>query len=276
MVSRERRAILCSERFTCKKTNIDLTLSEHPLPPYNRCLLLDHYQLTNSTSDFKSRSSDVFAKLANLEKQHDVHVKEIAPLSVPDDDAPPALHQNPVIPSNAIVFKKRSTDDETFARPVNKWQKYDLDDVNEHHLSSTGNRHALNDFLRTRAKPSSTDDKSKDEEKASVESTLIFKRPMKREILTSQDDETDDVHSGIAIRVPVPVSSKEEPMNDNNNDDDDTIPYKLKATQKKVRGVRSTTEKKSSKIPMDIPDDGTDVAVDDEEDEDLDDELFEP
>ena len=193
-------------------------------------------------------------------------------MSVPDEDAPSTLHQNPVIPSNAIVFKKRSSDDETFARPGNKWQKYDLDDVNEHHLSSTGNRHALTDFLRTRAKPSSTDDKAKEEEKASVESTPIFKRPMKREILTSNDDDADDVHPSIAIRAPVPAPSNE-PANDN---DDETIPYKLKSTQKKVRGVRSTTEKKTSKIPMDIPDDGGDATVDDDKDEDLHDELFEP
>ncbi|CAF5187609.1 unnamed protein product, partial [Rotaria sp. Silwood1] len=46
------------------------------------------YQLTNSTSDFKSRLNDVFDKLTSLEKQHDIHTKNNTPISVLDDETP--------------------------------------------------------------------------------------------------------------------------------------------------------------------------------------------
>jgi hypothetical protein len=221
--------------------------------------ILDFYQLTNSTTDFKSRLNDVFDKLTNLEKEHDVHIQSHTPVTIPDDETPATSQQNPTIPNNAIVLKKRPADDNEFIRPVDKWQKYDLDNVNEHHLSGTGNRHALNDFLRTRVKPSITPESEKQEEE--MQSIPIFKRPMKKPILTNDDD---DDNQFIPIRAPLPSDTNETKI-DNTTEDDEAIDYKLKSTGKKPRGVLSKTVKKSTK-PSIVDDD----IVEDEE------ELFDP
>jgi hypothetical protein len=226
--------------------------------------ILDFYQLTNSTSDFKSRSGDVFDKLANLEKQHDVHAKTHTPISMPDEETPSTSHQNPIIPNNAITFKKRPADD-TFSRPMDKWKRYDLDDVNEHHTSNMGNRHALNDFLRTRVKPSITKETEQEEE---IPSAPVFKRPMKKQILTNDDD---DDKQFIPIRVPLPSNPIE--LKSSNDNDDETTPYKLPSIRKKPRGVLSTTEKKSMKSSIEL---SKEKDNDDEDEEDIDDELFEP
>ncbi|CAF4044519.1 unnamed protein product [Rotaria sp. Silwood2] len=241
------------------------------------CLsILDFYQLTNSTSDFKSRSNDVFDKLTNLEKQHDIHTKVNTPISVHDDEAPPpppssSSDQNPNIPSHAITFKKRPADD-TFARPTNKWKKYDLDDVNAHHLSDTGNRHALNDYLRTRVKPSNTDET---EEETSAKP--IFQRPMKKQILTHDNEDDDDNNNDdhfIPVRVPLPSNTTE--TKTENDNDDETIKYKLKSVRKQPRGVLSTNEKKTIKPSIELFQEKDNDDDDDNDDEDVDDELFEP
>ena len=214
----------------------------------------------------------MFDKLLNLEQQHDVHIKTHTALIVPDEDAPPAAHQNPIIPNNAIVFKKRAADDDSFARPKDKWQKYDLDDVNEHHLSGAGNRHALNDFFRTRVKPSET--KVTEEP---IEAAPVFKRPMKKEILSNQDE--DDDQQPIAIRAPLPPSTVQKSSTaqtaDDNDDDDAINAYRLKSTQKKARGVFSTNKKQATKVPMEISS-NNEKEVDDDDDDEIDDELFEP
>ena len=146
-------------------------------------------------------------------------------------------------------------------RSGSKWQKYDLDDVNEHHISSTGNRHALNDFLRTRVKPSTT--KETDEEE--IQSAPIFKRPMnKKQILTDDNDEDNQF---ISIRAPLLASTTE------NDNDEESTQYKLSSIRKKARGVVSTTEKKSIKSSIELPEDkGNDGGDDD----DINDEFFEP
>ena len=227
--------------------------------------ILDFYQLTNSTTDFKSRSNDVFDVLGNLEKQHADHTKTQTPVSLPDEETPSSSQQNPTIPSHAITFKKRSADD-SFARPTEKWKKYDLDDVNEHHISNTGNRHALNDFLRTRVKPTVT--KETEEEEEETPSAHIFKRPMKRQILTNEDDDKDVQF--IPIRAPLPLNTNESKVP--NDNDDETPEIKLTSIRKKPRGVLSTTEKKPVKTLIKSSEDNND----DEDEEDIDDELFEP
>jgi hypothetical protein len=226
--------------------------------------ILDFYQLTTSTSDFKSRSSDVFDVLGNLEKQHDAHTKTQTPVSIPDEETPSSSHQNPIIPSHAITFKKRPADD-SFIRPTEKWKKYDLDDVNEHHISNTGNRHALNDFLRTRVKPTVTKETEEEEE---TPSAPIFKRPMKKQILTNEDDDKDIQF--IPIRAPLPLNTNESKTP--NDNDDETPEYKLTSIRKKPRGVLSTNEKKPIKTLIKSSDDNND----DEDEEDVNDELFEP
>jgi hypothetical protein len=228
--------------------------------------MLDFYQLTNSTTDFKSRSNDVFDKLVNLEKQHDVNTKTITPISIPDEENPSTSIQNPIIPSNAITFKKRPADD-TFTRPMDKWKKYDLEDVNEHHLNNAGNRHALNDFFRTRVKPSVTE-----EEEEEVQSAPIFKRPAKKEILTNNDNDDDTDNQFISIRAPV-LSSTTKTKLENDNDDETTTEYKLKSIRKKPRGVFSTNEKKSIKPSIELSEE---KDTDDNDEEDINDELFEP
>ncbi|CAF1063528.1 unnamed protein product [Adineta ricciae] len=230
----------------------------------------DFYQLTNSSSDFKSRSNDVFDKLVNLEKQHDVHTKTQTSVIITDEEAPSTIPRNPTIPSHAITFKKRPADD-TFARPADKWKKYDLDDVNEHHLSSRGNQHALNDFLRTRVKSSVTKDSDHDKEEEDVQSQLIFRRPVKKQILIDDED-----NQFMPVRAPVSIATT---VDTKDNDDDDTIPqYKLKSTRKQTRGVASTNEKKSTKSTTDSST-KTDPKEEENEDDDIDDnddEFFEP
>jgi len=222
--------------------------------------MLDFYQLTNSTSYFKSRSSDVFDKLANLEKQHDTQIKIHTPVFMPDEEVPSSSQQNPIIPSNAITFKKRPADD-SFARPMNKWKKYDLDDVNEHHTGNMGNRHALNDFLRTRVKPSITKETEEEEE---IPSKPVFKRPIKKQILTNDDDEGNEF---ISIQAPLPSKTTE------NDNDDEPAEYKLKSIRKKPRGVLSTNEKKAIKTAIELSEEKDN---DDDDEEDVNDELFEP
>lgn len=217
----------------------------------------------------------MFDKLLNLEKQHDVHTKTHTSIIVPDEDAPASTPQNPIIPSHAIVFKKRPADDDSFARPSDKWQKYDLEDVNEHHLGGAGNRHALNDFFRTRVKPA---EPTVAEEP--VEAAPVFKRPMKKEILSHLDDD-DDVHQEqVAFRVPLPPATAQKSTAHQTTDDsqDDEInAYRLKSTQKKTRGVSSTTKKPVTKVPMEISSSSKDKEdLDDDDDDEVDDELFEP
>ncbi|CAF0815578.1 unnamed protein product [Rotaria sordida] len=236
----------------------------------------DFYQLTTSTSDFKSRSNDIFDKLSNLEKQHDVHSKTNTPISVPDDEIPSSsTYKNPNIPSHAITFKKRPADDTTFTRPMNKWKKYDLDDVNEHHLSNMGNQHALNDYLRTRVKPSKTNEIEEE-----IPSKPIFQRPIKKQILKNDDDDDNDHDHSISIRLPLSSNTTgTKTENDNNNDDDDErIEYKLKSIRKQRRGVLSTNEKKSIKPSIELlqEKDNEDNDDDKEEEEDVNDELVEP
>ena len=229
--------------------------------------------MSNSTSDFKARSNDIFDKLTNLEKQHDTHIKIHTPISLVDDEVS-ALHQNPTIPTNAITFKKRPTDD-IFSRPANKWQKYDLDDVNEHHLTNMGNRYAFNDFLRTRVKPSIAEKVEED-----IQTGPIFQRPIKKQILRN-DDEDDHC---ISMRTSL-SSNTIENMTDNGNDDDETMKYKLKSMSRKPRGVLSTNEKRPIKHSNEIfegrADSNDDINDDileksDNEDEKINDELFEP
>ncbi len=150
---------------------------------------------------------------------------------------------------------------------MDKWKKYDLDDVNEHHVSNAGNRHALNDFLRTRVKPSIT--KEPEEE---IQTAPIFKRPAKKQILTNDDDEDNQF---ISIRAPLPTNTTETNTENDDDDDDETTEYKLKSTHQKSRGVLSTNEKKTLKPTMELPEEKDDDD-DDDEDEDVDDELFEP
>jgi hypothetical protein len=227
----------------------------------NFCFILDFYQLTNSTSDFKSRLNDVFDKLSNLEKQHDVQAKTLTPVLVPDDDTSSSTSQNPTIPSHAITFKKRPADD-SFTRPSDKWKKYDLDDVNEHQASNMGNRHALNDFLRTRVPPSMP----KEDE---LPSAPIFKRPLpKKPILTNEDE--DEANQFIPIRAPIPANTTD------NDNDDETTDYKLKSSRIKPRGVLSTNEKKPIKSSMEISEEKDEEEENDDDDVDDDDELFEP
>ena len=221
---------------------------------------LDLYQLPNSPTDFKSRSNDVFDKLLNLEKQHDNHTKTQPSIVIPDDSPSSSSQQNPTIPNHAIVFKKRSADEETFTRPTGKWQKYDLGDVNEHHLSNAGNRHALNDFFRARVKP------TKEEP---IVNDPVFKRPMKKETISNEDDEQQQY-----IPVRAPISTQSHTNKDNDEDDDQIGAYKLKSTQKKPRGVLSTNKKPVTKIPMEIPEDKSNEE--DNDDDELNDELFEP
>ncbi|CAF3419277.1 unnamed protein product [Rotaria sp. Silwood1] len=251
----------------------------------------DFYQLTNSTSDFKSRSNDVFDKLTSLEKQHDIHTKNNTPISVLDDETPSSSsssYQNPNIPSHAIISKKRPADD-TFIRPKDKWKKYDLDDVNEHHLSNMGNRHALNDYLRTRVKPSDTNETEEE-----TPSRPIFQRPIKKQIRTNDDDEDNNDDHFISVRVPLPSNTTETKTEDDN--DDETVKYKLKSIRKQARGVFSTNEKKTIKPSTELfqeknnddddddNDDGDDDDDDDDDDgdddgndnEDVNEELFEP
>ena len=232
---------------------------------------LEHYQITNSTSDFKSRTNDIFDKLINLEKQHDDQTKTQTPFLLSDEDVAASSKKNPSIPTHAITFKKRAADDnsETFTRPTNKWKKYDLDDVNEHHMSGRGNQHALNDFLRTRTKPV-------EEEAAAAAATPsseqpVFKRPMKKEILTTEDDE----QGFTPIRAPISTKSDETIRHDN---DDETKEFKLTAIRKPTRGVFSTNEKKPVKTPMEITEEKSDdeEKEEDDEEEDDEDELFEP
>ncbi|CAF1025091.1 unnamed protein product [Adineta ricciae] len=232
----------------------------------------DFYQLTNSSSDFKSRSNDVFDKLVNLEKQHDVHAKTQTPVIITDEETSSTIPRNPTIPSHAITFKKRPADD-TFTRPADKWKKYDLDDVNEHHLSSRGNQHALNDFLRTRVKSSVTKDSDHEKEEEGVQSQLIFRRPAKKPILTDDED-----NQFISVRAPASIATTEDAKD--NDDEDDAIPqYKLKSTRKQTRGVASTNEKKSTKSTTDSST-KTDPKEEENEDDDIndddDDEFFEP
>lgn len=234
--------------------------------------------MTNSTSDFKSRSNDIFDKLTSLEKQHDTHTKTTTPLLKPDDETPAPSLQNPSIPTHAITFKKRPADD-TFTRPQEKWKKYDLHDVNEHHLSATGNRHALNDFLRTRVKTPNTTETSTDE-KEETPLRPIFKRPLKKEIQLHDNDDDKNDHF-LSVRVPK-VSSTNETKTDNDNDDE-PVEYKLPSSRKKPRGVFSKNEKQPIKTSNDIlqeKDSGDDAKQDqdanDDDDEDVDDEFFEP
>ncbi|CAF1150061.1 unnamed protein product [Adineta steineri] len=237
-------------------------------PPENEAH--DFYQLTNSTTDFKSRSSDVFDKLANLEKQHDVQKKTQNPICIIDDETPSTSQQNPIIPSNAITFKKRPADD-SFTRPMDKWKKYDLDDVNEHHLGGMGNQHALNDFLRTRVKPSITKETKKEDEEEDNQAIPIFRRPAKKPILANEDEEDNRF---IPIRAPLPPTTTEPKIE---NDDNEEVAYKLKSIRKKPRGVAlSTNDKKSIKTPIENSEEKDATPLDDNEEEDIDDELFEP
>ncbi|CAF1218306.1 unnamed protein product [Rotaria magnacalcarata] len=236
----------------------------------------DFYQLTTSTSDFKSRSKDVFEKLTTLEKQHDVHIKTNSPLSVPDEETPSSSHKNPNIPNNAITFKKRAADD-TFIRPEAKWKKYDLDDVNEHHLSGVGNQHALNDFLRTRVKSSNKNESvQKEDEDEETPVRPIFQRPTKKQIRTNDTKDTDDDINDdfISFRVPAPPNATETKTGNDDDDDDKTIEYKLKSNSNKPRGVFSTNEKKSIKPANEILQEKDND--DDDHDDEVDDEIFEP
>ena len=233
---------------------------------------LDFYQLTNSTSDFKSRSNDVFDRLSNLEKQHDQQTKIQTPVVIPDEEPTSSTQQNPTIPNHAITFKKRAADDESFARPSDKWKKYDLDDVNEHHIGPMSNQHALHDFLRTRTKPSITKEEDKDDE---LPSTQIFKRPLPKKPITT--DEDDDRQQFTPIRAPISSNKKA----DNDDDSDDGTRFKLQSSRPKARGVLSTNEKKVPVKPsMEISEDKDDVddehEDDDDDDDDVEDELLEP
>ena len=218
--------------------------------------------MTNSTSDFKSRTNDVFDQLNTLEKQHAVHTKSHTPVVLPDEDTPTTSQQNPTIPTHAITFKKRSADDETFTRPNNKWKKYDLDDVNEHHLGSRSNQHALQDFIRTRTKPS-VNEKPEDEDELPL--PLIFKRPLPKKPIVNTED--DDDQQFISIRAPITTETRS-----NNDDDNEVTGFKLPSNRTKTRGVLSTNEKKIPKPSMEISEEKDDDDAD--EDDDDDDELL--
>lgn len=142
-----------------------------------------------------------------------------------------------------------------------------MSDVNEHHGSNIGNRHALNDFLRTRVKPSIT--KETEEE---IQTAPIFKQPKRKQILTNDDDEDNQF---ISIRAPLPTNTTEtKTANDN---DDETTEYKLKSIRKPTRGVLSTNEKKSIKSSTELFEEkNNDDDDNDDDEEDVDDELFEP
>ncbi len=135
--------------------------------------------------------------------------------------------------------------------------------MNEHHVSNTGNRHAFNDFLRTRVKPSIT---KETEEKEEIQIAPVFKRPAKKQILINDDDDDED-NQFISIRAPLPSNTTE------NDNDNETTEYKLKSIRKKPRGVLSTNEKKSIKPSIELSEEKDN---DDDDDNDVDDELFEP
>jgi hypothetical protein len=129
-----------------------------------------------------------------------------------------------------------------------------------------GNRHALNDFLRTRVKPSNTE-----EDEPPFEP--IFKRPLPKKVILNNEDDNED-NQFISIRAPVPASTTD------NDNDDETTDYKLKSSRIKPRGVLSTNEKKTIKTSMEISeekdlDDNEEDKDDDDDDDDVD-ELFEP
>lgn len=237
--------------------------------------LLDFYQLTTSTTDFKSRSNDVFDRLTNLEKQHDLHTKTHEPIIVPEEETASSVQQNPTIPNHAITFKKRPADDESFARPSDKWKKYDLEDVNDHHTGPMGNQHALHDFLRTRAKPT-TSKETTEEEKNELPPAQIFKRPLpKKPVATDEDDD----QQFISIRAPISSKPKVD-NNDDEDDDDEGSRFKLQSSRPKARGVLSTNEKKVVKPSMEISEENDEQEDekddDDDDDDDIDDGLLEP
>jgi hypothetical protein len=134
-----------------------------------------------------------------------------------------------------------------------------------------GNRHAFNDFLRTRVKPSIVKEPEKEED---VSSAPVFKRPPpKKPILTTEDDDDED-NQFISIRASVSVNTTE-----NDNDNDETNEYKLKSSRQKPRGVFSTNEKKPMKSLMEISeqkDADDDNKEEEDDDDDVDNELFEP
>lgn len=172
---------------------------------------------------------------------------------LPDEDLP---QQNPSIPTHAITFnKKRPADDQAFTRPTDKWKKYDLDDVNEHHLGSRSNQHALQDFLRTRTKPKDDDDNE-------LPSAQIFKRPLPKKPIVSTEDDDDQF---ISIRAPNSIETRSK-----NDDDNELTTFKLPSNRTKTRGVFSTNKKKPIKQSMDISEEKAD------DDDELDDELLEP
>ena len=145
-------------------------------------------------------------------------------------------------------------------------------------MSAMGNRHALNDFFRTRTKPSTSKESNEKEEEDEemIQGRPVFKRPAKKEILTNDDDEDNQF---IPIRVPVELKID----NNNANDDDEIKEVKLKSIRKQTRGVLSTNEKKStSKSLAELSEEKTDEQKqpddddDDDNDEDVNDEFFEP
>lgn len=140
-----------------------------------------------------------------------------------------------------------------------------------------GNQYALNDYLRTRAKPSIT---KETEEDTSLKP--VFKRPLKKQTLTTEDD---DDNTFIPIRAPIPSNTNETKTE---NNDDEKIEYKLKSIRKPTRGVFSRNEKKSNKASTELSkqneDDGEkdyknekrESEGNDDDNEDVDDEFFEP
>lgn len=178
-------------------------------------------------------------------------MKNQCPTIVNDDETPStSANVNPNVPTNAIIFKKRPGDETNLSRPENKWQKYSLDDVNEHHLSETANHRALNEFFRTRPQ---VEEKLED----------FVQRPMKKEILNEQDE---DELQPRQISISAPKQTK------SSSNDDDIHSFKL-SKQKKTRGVFSTNKKSIIKEQIDDQSDDDDDEPNEDEDQD---EFFEP
>ncbi|CAF4444021.1 unnamed protein product, partial [Adineta steineri] len=77
------------------------------------------------------------------------------------------------------------------------------------------------------------------------------------------------------IRAPLPATTTE-PKIENDDNDNEEVAYKLKSIRKKPRGVAlSTNDKKSIKTPVENSEEKDATPLDDNE-EDIDDELFEP
>lgn len=246
-------------------------LRNHFLTGFWNCRKLDFYQLSNPSKDFESRSNDVFDRLKNLEQQHNIQTKDKPGLVFGEDEVSKSTASNPDIPSNAIVFSRKRANEETaFLRPETKWKKYDLADVNEHQTGELSNRRALDDFFRTRVQPKETKQEEMDDTR------LVFKRPMKKEVLVDLKDDDEDDQQFINVRAPTSSSSIPKGKKSKNSlDDDDTSAlYRLRTNQKKTRGVLSTTKKSNSEQRTDLSEETSDDSSDGDNQEV--DEPFEP